>query len=50
MARAWIFVAGRTAVKNMLVGGEIVVEASLPRMRPATEARYKRVIATLLAA
>jgi formimidoylglutamate deiminase len=47
---AWIFVAGRTAVKAVLVGGEIVVDAGRHRMRPAIEARYKRVIANLLAA
>ena len=46
----WIFVAGRTAVKTVLVGGEIVVEAGRHRMRPAIEARYKRVIANLLSA
>lgn len=46
----WIFVAGRTAVKTVLAGGEIVVEAGRHRMRPAIEARYKRVIANLLAA
>ena len=45
----WIFVAGRTAVKTVLAGGEIVVEAGRHRMRPAIEARYKMVIANLLA-
>jgi formimidoylglutamate deiminase len=47
---AWIFVAGRLAVKTVLVGGEIVVEGRSHRMGPAIEARYKRVIANLLAA
>ena len=44
---AWTFVAGRTAVKTVLVGGEIVVEAGRHRMWPAIEERYKVVIANL---
>ncbi len=44
---AWIFVAGRGAVKAVLVGGETVVDAGRHRMRPAIEARYKRVVANL---
>jgi formimidoylglutamate deiminase len=44
---AWTFVVGRTTVKTVLVGGEIVVEAGRHRMRPAIEARYKTVIANL---
>jgi formiminoglutamate deiminase len=47
---AWIFVAGRAAVKTVLVGGETVVEAGRHRGREAIEARYKRVVASLLAA
>jgi formimidoylglutamate deiminase len=47
---AWIFVAGRAAVKTVLVGGQIVVEGGRHRMRPAIEARYKRIMANLLAA
>ncbi len=44
---AWIFVTGRAAVKAVLVGGETVVDAGRHRMRPAIEARYKRVVANL---
>jgi formimidoylglutamate deiminase len=44
---AWIFVVGQTAVKTVLVGAEIVVDAGRHRMRPAIEARYKTVIANL---
>jgi formiminoglutamate deiminase len=47
---AWIFVAGRTAVKTVLVAGEIIVEGSRHRMRPVIETRYKRVMANLLTA
>jgi formimidoylglutamate deiminase len=46
----WTFVVGRTAVKTVLVGGEIVVEAGRHRMWPAIQERYKMVIANLLAA
>jgi formimidoylglutamate deiminase len=46
---AWIFVAGRAAVQAVLVGGETVVEAGRHRAREAIEARYKRVLADLLA-
>ena len=44
---AWTFVVGRTTVKTVLVGAEIVVDAGRHRMRPAIEARYKTVIANL---
>jgi formimidoylglutamate deiminase len=44
---AWIFVAGRAAVKSVLVGGETIVESGRHRMRSTIEARYKRVIANL---
>jgi len=44
---AWIFVAGRGAVKTVLVGGEMVVEAGRHKMRPAIEKRYEDVIAKL---
>ena len=47
---AWIFVAGRAVVKTVLVGGEAVVEAGRHRGREAIEARYKSVVAGLLAA
>ncbi len=47
---AWMFVAGRSAVKTVLVGGETVVDAGRHRMRSAIETRYKRVLANLLAA
>ena len=46
---AWIFVAGRAAVKTVLVGGETAVEAGRHRMRPGIEARYKTVVANLAA-
>jgi cytosine/adenosine deaminase-related metal-dependent hydrolase len=45
---AWIFVAGRAAVKTVLVGGEAVVEAGRHTARPAIEARYKDVVAKLI--
>jgi formiminoglutamate deiminase len=44
---AWIFVAGRDAVKTVLLGGEMVVDAGHHQMRPAIEGRYKDVIAKL---
>jgi formimidoylglutamate deiminase len=44
---AWIFVVGRTAVKTVLIGGEIVVEAGRHRRWPPIEERYKTVIANL---
>jgi formimidoylglutamate deiminase len=44
---AWIFTAGRTAVKSVLTGGEMVVEAGRHRMRPAIEAGYKAVVSQL---
>ena len=46
---AWIFVAGRAAVRDALVGGETVVQSGRHRLRPAVEARYKRVVARLSA-
>jgi formimidoylglutamate deiminase len=47
---AWIFVAGRSAIKTVLVGGETVVEAGRHKTRPAIEARFKAAIAKLAAA
>jgi len=47
---AWIFVVGRTAVKTVLVGGEIIVEVGRHKMRPAIEERYKVVVARLATA
>jgi formimidoylglutamate deiminase len=47
---AWIFVAGRAAVKTVLVGGETIVDGGRHRAREAIEARYRRVVASLLAA
>jgi formimidoylglutamate deiminase len=44
---AWVFVAGRAAVRSVLIGGKTVVEGGRHRLRPAMQARYKRVIATL---
>ena len=46
---AWIFVAGRAAVKTVIAGGETMVEGGRHRLRPAIEARYRQVIATLVA-
>jgi formiminoglutamate deiminase len=45
---AWIFVAGRSVVKSVLVGGEWVVRAGRHRSRPSIEARYRGVITRLL--
>jgi formiminoglutamate deiminase len=47
---AWIFVAGKSAVKAVLVGGETVVEAGRHAIRPAIEARFKAAFAKLAAA
>jgi formiminoglutamate deiminase len=47
---AWIFVAGRSAVKTVLVGGETVVDAGRHTTRPAIEARFRTVAARLAAA
>ncbi len=44
---AWIFVAGRDAVKTVLTGGEPVVHTGRHKMRPAIEQRYKDVLSTL---
>jgi formiminoglutamate deiminase len=46
---AWIFVAGRAAVRAVLTSGEVVAEAGRHRLRPSIEARYKRVVAKLTA-
>jgi formimidoylglutamate deiminase len=46
---AWIFVAGRSAVKAVLVGGETVVEAGRHAMRSPIEERFKTVVARLVA-
>ncbi len=46
---AWVFVAGRAAVRSVLIGGKTVAEGGRHRLRPAMEARYKRVIAALAA-
>jgi formimidoylglutamate deiminase len=42
---AWIFTAGRAAVKTVLAGGATVVEAGHHKMRPAIEARYRAAVA-----
>jgi formimidoylglutamate deiminase len=47
---AWIFVAGRGALKSVLMGGETVVEAGRHKMRTMIEARFKSVVASLMAA
>ena len=46
---AWIFVAGRSAVKTVLVGGTTVVEAGRHTLRMAITARFKAVVAKLSA-
>jgi formimidoylglutamate deiminase len=47
---AWVFVAGRSALKSVLMGGEPVVEGGHHKMRPTIEARFKKVVADLMAA
>jgi formimidoylglutamate deiminase len=47
---AWIFVAGRSAVKAVLVGGETVVETGRHARLSAIEARFKAAFAKLAAA
>ena len=47
---AWIFVAGRSAVKTVLVGGETVVEEGRHKLRPDIEARFKAAAVRLAAA
>ena len=44
---AWIFVAGKSAVRTVLVGGDVVVEAGRHKVRPAIEERYKAAISRL---
>jgi formimidoylglutamate deiminase len=44
----WIFVAGRAAVKCVLVGGDVVVQDGRHRGREAIEARYKSVMTKLV--
>jgi formiminoglutamate deiminase len=44
----FVFVAGRTAVKDVLVAGEAVVRDGRHRLRESIEARYKSVIKTVL--
>ena len=46
---AWIFVAGRSAVKTVLVGGATVVEAGRHTLRMAIAARFKAVVGKLAA-
>ena len=46
----WIFVAGLTAVKAVLVGGDMVVENGRHRLRSTIETRYKSVMRKLLRA
>jgi formimidoylglutamate deiminase len=47
---AWIFVAGRSAVKTVLVGGATVVEAGRHTLHATIASRYKAVVAKLAAA
>jgi formimidoylglutamate deiminase len=44
---AWIFVAGRGAVKTVLAGGETVVDAGCHKARPVIERRFKDVLSHL---
>ncbi len=46
---AWIFVAGRAAVKAVLIGGKAAVDDGRHILRPAIEARYRKAVATLRA-
>ncbi len=46
---SWIFVAGRSAVKTVLVGGRTVVEAGRHTQRMPIAARFKAVVAKLAA-
>lgn len=46
---AWVFVAGKSALKSVLVGGEPVVEAGRHKMRAMIEERFKKVVADLMA-
>jgi formimidoylglutamate deiminase len=45
---AWIFAAGRDAMRSVVAGGQKVVEAGRHRGRSAIEARYKAVVANLI--
>ena len=45
---AWIFVAGRGAVKHMIVGGERVVTDGRHRAREAIVARYTATMARIM--
>jgi len=47
---AWIFVAGRSAVRTVLVGGVTVVEAGRHTLRMPIGARFKAVVAKLATA
>jgi formiminoglutamate deiminase len=47
---AWIFTAGRAAVRSVLVGGGTVVETGRHNMRTSIEARYRAVTARLASA
>ena len=46
---AWIFVAGRAAVKTVIVGGERVVTDGRHRAREGIVARYKATLARIMA-
>ena len=45
---AWIFVAGRAAVKHVMIGGETVVECGRHRSREAITRRYVAAVARML--
>lgn len=45
---AWIFVAGRAAVKDVIVGGDLVVEAGRHRNRDAITSRYLAAVTRLI--
>ncbi|RAI43625.1 formimidoylglutamate deiminase [Rhodoplanes roseus] len=45
----WLFVAGRDAVKTVMAGGSLVVEAGRHRARDAITARYVATLARILA-
>jgi cytosine/adenosine deaminase-related metal-dependent hydrolase len=44
---AWVFVAGRSAVKTVLAGGDTVVEGGRHKSREAIAARYESTLSRL---
>ncbi|HEY1363644.1 MAG TPA: formimidoylglutamate deiminase [Xanthobacteraceae bacterium] len=46
---AWIFVAGRAAVRSVLMGGAVVVDGGRHRLRQRIETRYRKAVVDLVA-